>query len=279
MPMGMEATGTAGVVIVVGRVPWLGGVDQRVVPNKAPTAAVRAMASAPQKVTRATDLPMEEPPAWAATAPGRARKSNEQPETDQVNAARGTKKTSRSGSTAPTVKLPAEAKAACTGRAIKVSEMPNSSRAWAPIESAGDVDGRELGVLVLTVRGQLFALPFQIRALGVGLRTHGNIFPGGHRHRSRLQSRHASDEHAAAAGFSSSHSDNQTGGGNDAVIGSEHRGSQPAYALGAMTFSVAHRWRNVDGLSWMDVGWANACPVILVEVGDLKNAGRLWASM
>ena len=44
-------------------------------------------------------------------------------------APRGTKTTSRSGRRAPTVKLPADAKAAWTGRALNISEMPSSSRA------------------------------------------------------------------------------------------------------------------------------------------------------
>src|SRR4051812_4970612 len=51
--------------------------SQRVSPNKAPTPAVSAIASAPQKVTRATDLHTGEPPARAAKVPSSARKNNE----------------------------------------------------------------------------------------------------------------------------------------------------------------------------------------------------------
>src|SRR6476469_3767350 len=50
---------------------------QRVAPNSAPTPAVSAIASAPQKVTRATDFQMGEPPARAAREPNSARKNNE----------------------------------------------------------------------------------------------------------------------------------------------------------------------------------------------------------
>jgi cobalamin biosynthesis Mg chelatase CobN len=83
-----------------------------VAPNKAPTPAVSAIASAPQKVTRATDLQTGEPPARAANAPNSARKNNELPETTQTRAVTGTTKTSSRGKAAPTANVPADAKAA-----------------------------------------------------------------------------------------------------------------------------------------------------------------------
>lgn len=101
-------------------------------PNKAPTPAVSAMASAPRKVTRATDLPAGEPPARAARAPNNARNTSELHDTVQTSADNGTTKTSGNGNAAPTANVPAEANAACTGRALSVSEIPSSSRACAP---------------------------------------------------------------------------------------------------------------------------------------------------
>ena len=83
-----------------------------IAPNKAPTPAVRAMASAPQKVTRATDLPMDEPPAYAANAPSKARNTSEAPETVHDSVERGTMKISRKGNAAPTAKAAADASAA-----------------------------------------------------------------------------------------------------------------------------------------------------------------------
>jgi hypothetical protein len=40
--------------------------------------------------------------------------------------------TMSNGMTAPTENEAAEVSAACTGRAVVISEMPSSSRAWAP---------------------------------------------------------------------------------------------------------------------------------------------------
>ncbi len=106
-----------------------GDVSQKVAPNKAPTPAVSAIARAPQNVTRAAARNTGEPPARAAKEPNSARKHNELPETIQTSAEVGTKTTIRSGMAAPTANVAAEASAACTGRALRVSEMPNSSRA------------------------------------------------------------------------------------------------------------------------------------------------------
>src|SRR4029079_17004000 len=86
--------------------------SQTVAPNKAPTPAVSAIASAPQKVTRATDLHTGEPPARAAKAPNSARKNNELPDPAQTRADAGTNRTSTSGRAAPTAKVLAEARAA-----------------------------------------------------------------------------------------------------------------------------------------------------------------------
>ena len=71
-------------------------------------------------------------PAIAAKKPSSARINKEPPETVQTRADTGTRRTSRSGRAAPITKLPAEANAACIGRALIASVMPNSSRAWAP---------------------------------------------------------------------------------------------------------------------------------------------------
>ncbi len=103
--------------------------SQRVAPNKAPTPAVSAIASAPQKVTRTVALHTGAPPTRAAKEPNIARKKSELPEIAQTSANRGTMRTSRSGRAAPAAKVPAEANAAWTGRALRVSDIPNSSRA------------------------------------------------------------------------------------------------------------------------------------------------------
>jgi len=73
---------------------------------------VSAIARAPQKVTRATDLQTGEPPARAAKAPSSARKNNELPETTQTRPVTGTTRTSSRGKAAPTANVPADAMAA-----------------------------------------------------------------------------------------------------------------------------------------------------------------------
>ena len=89
------------------------------VPNKAPTAAVSPMASAPQKVTRTADLRIGAPPAIAARVPNPARNKSDVPETIGTNKYSGDIMTIRRGIEAPTAKVAPEANAAWTGRALK----------------------------------------------------------------------------------------------------------------------------------------------------------------
>ena len=88
-----------------------------VVPNSDPIAAVAAIAIAPQKVTRKMALPIGAPPAFAPTAPRMARNKSAAIDTVQLSVAAGDKGTIANGSAAPMANDPAEAKAACTGRA------------------------------------------------------------------------------------------------------------------------------------------------------------------
>src|SRR6185503_5960097 len=102
-----------------------------IVPNRVPTAAVNPMASAPQKVTRMADFIIGAPPARAANTPKQTRKMRELIATTEINLVSGVTSTVRSGIPAPTAKVTADASAACTGRAVKLSEMPSSSLACA----------------------------------------------------------------------------------------------------------------------------------------------------
>ena len=105
-----------------------GLVFQAATPKRAPTAAVNTIARAPQKATRMTDANTGAPPARAATRPNSARKRSELPARPHIGAEAGSTRTIRRGRAAPTANVPAEANAACTGRAAKVSEIPSSSR-------------------------------------------------------------------------------------------------------------------------------------------------------
>ena len=90
--------------------------------------AVIAIASAPQKATRAVARSTLAPPRRAPTAPSAARKTNEARKTAGINALCGKMKTTSKGSAAPAAKVAAEVSAACTGRAVLISEIPSSSR-------------------------------------------------------------------------------------------------------------------------------------------------------
>src|SRR6185503_15059381 len=101
------------------------------VPTSLPIPAVRAIANAPQKVTRAVARRMCAPPAFAPIAPRRARKPKDAADTMGTSAPAGDTTTMSKGMAAPTENITADVSAACTGRAVVISEIPSSSRAWA----------------------------------------------------------------------------------------------------------------------------------------------------
>src|SRR5581483_10684152 len=110
---------------------WIFVLDQdTLVPKRAPTPPVAAMASAPQNATRSAPIQGEAPPTRAASAPRAARKTRDAAETTRTVWEDGANMTVRMGKAAPTVNVAAEASAACRGRAVNFSESPSSSRAW-----------------------------------------------------------------------------------------------------------------------------------------------------
>jgi CRP-like cAMP-binding protein len=86
--------------------------DQTTAPNNAPTPAVTAIASAPQKQTRHAPARTLAPPTRAATAPNRARNASDIPATHGIIPCPGAKAATANGSSAPIAKLAAEANAA-----------------------------------------------------------------------------------------------------------------------------------------------------------------------
>ena len=104
---------------------------QTTVPNNFPIPAVRAIANAPQNVTRAVARRTFAPPALAPIAPRRARKPKDAADTMGTSALAGDTTTMSKGMAAPTENVAADVSAACTGRAVVISEIPSSSRAWA----------------------------------------------------------------------------------------------------------------------------------------------------
>lgn len=86
--------------------------DQTTAPNNAPTPAVIAMASAPQKQTRHAPARTLAPPTRAATAPSRARNASDIPATHGISPRSGANAVTANGRSAPTAKLAADASAA-----------------------------------------------------------------------------------------------------------------------------------------------------------------------
>ena len=87
------------------------------------------MARAPQRVTRQAPVSTLAPPVWAATAPRPPRNTRDMPAIHGTTLCVGAMKVTARGSAAPTTKLAAEARAACSGLAARASLMPSSSRA------------------------------------------------------------------------------------------------------------------------------------------------------
>ena len=91
---------------------------QTTVPNSFPMPAVRAMASAPQNVTRAVPRRTFAPPALAPIAPNSARKPKDAADTIGTSPLAGDTTTISKGIAAPTENITADVSAAWTGRAV-----------------------------------------------------------------------------------------------------------------------------------------------------------------
>ena len=90
---------------------------------------MRAFANAPQNVTRAVARRTFAPPAFAPIAPRSARKPKDAEDTIGIIAPIGDMTTISKGKAAPIENVKADVNAACTGRAVVISEIPSSSRA------------------------------------------------------------------------------------------------------------------------------------------------------
>ena len=78
----------------------------------------------------------------------------------------------------------------------------------------------------------------EIGLLGVGLRADGHVLARRHRHRARDQRGCARDQHVARLRARRCDADDQARGRDDAVIGAEHGGPEPAHAAGMVVFGM-----------------------------------------
>jgi hypothetical protein len=102
----------------------------------------------------------------------------------------------------------------------------------------------------------------------IGLGTHGNVLACGHRHGTRHQTGHPSDQNVAADGVGCGHANNQTGGGNDSVIGTEDGGAERwgCVQLWSLFVACADPARGREAVTNQ--------PLLLTAVGRVVETGR-----
>jgi hypothetical protein len=101
-------------------------------------------------------------------------------------------------------------------------------------EASSRVDARELVPLGFR-RSCLFAtLPRQVGLLAVCLRTHRDVFAGRHGEGAGRQTGEGGEQDPRVGGLGRGDTHDQTAGGDEAVIGSERGGAQPARSRGAV---------------------------------------------
>src|SRR4030095_7002327 len=108
------------------------------------------------------------------------------------------------------------------------------------VRTALDIDTSQLVFFSCRVSGQLSARASRVRMLSVALRAHGDGLAGRHRQRTGHQAGNASDHDVASAGTRGCNTDDETRGGNDAVIGAEHSRTEPANSLGSVSLTMSH---------------------------------------
>ena len=194
-------------------------------------------------------MPAGAPPTSADTAPRPARNTSEASATQRISCAGVATHTTAIGNAAPTAKLAAEASGACVGRAAVVGEKPSSSPRRAP--SAGPLPGRPR---VFQGRGRRRCLPTPAaRPPGLPSIRHART-PG---RRSRCPSANAprrirlppstwhlrsSLRHWSSAPCDGPRQRPQPRAPSSpwrrCRRGPEHGGTQPSYAVAAMTFGT-----------------------------------------
>jgi len=121
-------------------------------------------------------------------------------------------------------------------------------------QTTADVNAGKLVVLGRAVLAQFLPLAFEVSVFGIGLRTYRHVFACGHGHRTGDQTGDARDQDLVPRRRGRRHADNQAGGRHDAIVGSQHGGSQPANAGNQMILRVcpqaAHRFLPCNEYVW-----------------------------
>ena len=228
---------------------------QSTVPKSLPMPAVRAIANAPQNVTRTVARRTFAPP---AISPDRSEKS------EKAQRGSGHDRHKRSGGGYDNH----EQRQGCTCRKhgrrcqcglyrTRGSDRRNSKliarvggqgifrhqllgnpprEGW--IDTTLDVDRGELIKLKLRMLAQLFAFAREIGLFSIGLRTDRHILAGCHRHGACGQSRNARDQDIVLFCGCCGYANDQACGRDDAIVGTQHGSSQPADAANKVTLRV-----------------------------------------
>lgn len=108
----------------------------------------------------------------------------------------------------------------------------------AGLEPPADVDGRQFTPLRERILFEFRPFARQVGTLGVRLGMNRHVLTGSHRHGTGHQPRNAGHQNVAGTRAGGRDAEHEAGGRHDAVVGAQHRGAQPADALGAVAFSV-----------------------------------------
>ncbi len=110
------------------------------------------------------------------------------------------------------------------------------------VESAGDIDVGQFAMLAGVIGGEFGAFHFEFSLFGVGLGVDGDVLAGGHGHGAGDQAGDSRDHDIGVGGVGGGNAQDEAGGREDAVIGAENGGAEPADASDAVLFdlSAAH---------------------------------------
>ncbi len=216
-----------------------------------------------------------------------------------------TKPARSKGSAAPVANAAAEVSAACTGRA-RVEDAQFIARVGCepvaggkllrhllgqiPRESAADVDQRQLFQLGVRRSREFHAFAIEVGFFGIRLGTHRHVLTGRHGESACHQAGRSGEQNGIAARLRGGDADNQTAGGYQAIVGSEHSGAKPANVFGSMIFEVRHPNRSItprpplllnfrgnclDGLEGPGSARSSRFCRLAREIGQVRSRSRI----
>ncbi len=116
-----------------------------------------------------------------------------------------------------------------------VRHLPCQFRRQSPLH----VDPGQLRLLRLGLRGsELAALAREVGLLGIGLGADGDVLAGRHGEGTRREAGDRRQQYGGAGRLGRRDADDEAAGGDEAIVGAEHGGAQPADVFAAVTFTM-----------------------------------------